>query len=80
MRAHDAITVDSSPLLARGASKRATERAVAAEAKVEEERMVISQVREALATMEGQNSALTKEIEEAQTKLRNSEVFCGGSI
>ena len=48
---------------AKGSSKRATERAVAAEAKVEEERMVISQVREALATMEGQNSALSKEIE-----------------
>ena len=45
------------------ANKTAVERAQRAEAKVEEERQVISQVKEALHNMEGQNTALVKEIE-----------------
>jgi len=44
-------------------NKSAVERAHQAEAKVEEERVVIIQVKEALASMEGHNTALTKEIE-----------------
>ena len=45
------------------ANKTAVERAQRAETKVEEERQVIAQVKEALHNMEGQNTALVKEIE-----------------